>query len=184
MGTEALVVTSMKLCCLWCGAHGPTELLGQTTLFLLLNAKERRWWLEVMIAVEKKKEAHHGFKHAQSSPAWGHHPLQRKECAFGKQQGVGVFSFPFSYKNDKFRASTVWMLVYIQWNSHPLVLLVHLSKCWNLHYRRSPVQVFSKCEMLHSLHRLVGLLLDSVLSLGEEGREEAICLSRFLWNCY
>lgn len=113
------------LCCLWCEAHGPIELLRHTTLFSPLNAKERRWWLKVMIAVEKKKEVHRDFKHAQSSLAWGHHPLQCKEhTCLWKAARCCLFSFLFSYKEAKYRASTVWMLVYIQWDSHPLVLLV------------------------------------------------------------
>lgn len=44
--------------------------------------------------------------------------------ACGKQQGAVYFLFCFPTKKAKYRASTVWMLVYIQWDSHPLVLLV------------------------------------------------------------
>ena len=124
------------------------------------------------------------IKHGQSSLAWGHHPLQCKEHACGKQQGVAYFLFCFPTKkpNTELAQFGCWFIsneIPIPWS----YLCSHLSNCWTLHYRKSPVQVFSNCEMLHSLHRLLGLLLDSVLSLGEEGREEAICLSRFLWNC-
>lgn len=44
---------------------------------------------------------------------------------------------------------------WLQWS----YLCNHLSKRWNLHYKRSPVQVLSNCEMLCSLHRLLGFLL-------------------------
>lgn len=51
-----------------------------------------------MIAVENKKEVHRDFKRAQSSLAWGHHPLQCKEHACGKQQGAVYFLFCFPTK--------------------------------------------------------------------------------------
>lgn len=49
-----------------------------------------------MIAVEKKKQVHHGVKHAQSSLSWALHPLQCKGHGCGKQQGI-IFSFLLSY---------------------------------------------------------------------------------------
>lgn len=48
-----------------------------------------------MIAVEKKKQVDHGFKHAQSSLSWAFRPLQCKEQVCGKQQGI-IFSFLLS----------------------------------------------------------------------------------------
>lgn len=148
-----------------------------------------------MIAVEKKKQGEHGFKHAQSSLPWALHPFQCKGHVCGKQQGI-IFSFLLSYvKKTKTEKTTkpnpnTELAQFVCWftsNEIPISssnLCSHLSKCWNLHYRKSPVQVFSNSEMLHSLHRFLGLVLESELSLREEGRQEAICLSRFLWNCH
>lgn len=47
--------------------------------------------------------------------------LEPPSLPCGKQQSVVCFMF--SYKKARYRASTVWMLVYIQRDSHLLVLL-------------------------------------------------------------
>lgn len=64
--------------------------------------------------------------HAQSSLSWPHHPLQWKGHDCGKQQSIifFLFCFPTKKKNSKHRAGSVWMLIYIQRDSHLLVLLV------------------------------------------------------------
>lgn len=97
-----------------------------------------------MIAVEKEKQVCHGFKHTQSSLSWALHPLQCKRHVCGKQQGI-IFTFLLSYwknpkkqqqqqqkapkqtnkktkNHPKHRAGSVWMLIYIQWDFHLLVL--------------------------------------------------------------
>lgn len=111
---------SMKLCCLWCGAHGPTEHLGHTTIFSLLNAKERRWWLKVMTAVKKCTVASNMPRAAL--------PRTTTPCSARNMPVEScLFSFLFSYlkkKSAKYKTSAVWMLVCIQWDSHPLVWLV------------------------------------------------------------
>ena len=49
-------------------------------------------------------------------------PCSVRKHACGKQQGVVYFLFCFPTKKAKYRTSTVWMLIYIQWDSHPLSL--------------------------------------------------------------
>lgn len=76
-----------------------------------------------MITVEKKKQVDLGFKHAQSSLSWALHTLQCK----GKPARYYFFSaflLKKKKKNPKHRAGSVWMLIYIQWDSHLPVLLV------------------------------------------------------------
>lgn len=77
----------------------------------------------------------------------------------------------------KFRASTVRVLVYIQWNWYTLVSLLK-SSLWKVTW----ASIFQSWYVSF-LTQDLGLLLYSRLSLGDEGRKEAICLSRFLWNC-
>lgn len=158
-------------------APEPKEVLGHNTFKCLWKKIMTR----SMIAVEKKKQVDHGLEHAQSSLSWALHPLQCKKHIYGKQQVLFcfvMFCFLLSYwkpPNTELAQFGCWFTSSespITWS----YLYSHSSKCWNLYYRRSPVQVFSSCEMLHSLPRFLGLLLESELSPREEGREEAICL--------
>lgn len=155
---------SKKLCCLSCGAHGPAELLGRTTVFSLLNAG-KKWnddsesWLQW----RRRKQCIVASTMPRAALAGATTPCSVRNVPVESSKVVGFFLFGFPLKKKLKKSEPAQFRCWLISNEIPVswsYLCSHLSKRWNLHYRRSPVQVLSNCEMPHSLHRLLGFLLD------------------------
>lgn len=186
---EARVVTRVKLCCLHCGTHRPAELLGCSSLFSLLNAPKKKGnWLRVTHGSDSKTlKVTECSGEEERSARWpetclGPLTFALQGACLWKVESFWAFFFLPSCSSvfllkAKFRASTVRVLVYIQWNWYTLVSLLK-SSLWKVTW----ASIFQSWYVSF-LTQDLGLLLYSRLSLGDEGRKEAICLSRFLWNC-
>lgn len=156
MRTRAWAVPREKLCSLQYDVHRPTELLGCTTLFLLLNAKKLRLWLKAThCSVSKTLTVTDCCEEERN--AWrpeaclGALPFTLlRACLWKAMRFFCLFAFNFIFlkrkkkeKEVKFKKKNSSLGAgYVNWDSCPLVLCSCWSKHWNLHYRRSPGQVW------------------------------------------
>lgn len=180
MRTRAWAVPREKLCSLRYDVHRPTELLGCTTLFSLLNAKKLRLWLKAThCSVSKTLTVTDCCEEERN--AWrpeaclGALPFTLlRACLWKAMRFFCLFAFNFIFLKRKKKEKEVKFKkkipVWVQ------VMSIEIPVPWSCAVAGANTEIFitgghlGKYDMFHSLHWLLGLLFDSRLSLRGEKR--------------